>query len=661
MDREPKPGAARSRAFSRLGWRRLLLGAAVLALLYVVGVLVTVLRITSDLEGGRDALAELSIERLDGGLTDTISHASGRLDSARDRAAGSLLLKPLSILPLVGDQVDALRDLTGTAAEIGHIGERSAADIDDALDRSGSDPLARLELLSTVRRELDRIETAVEDIDVGARGRLIDPLADARTALVEKLDEVPEKFDEARAYVDALTGLLSGPTRYLVLAANNAEMRAGAGMPLQAGVVGIGAGDLAFGEFSQLANIRVPGTPDLLPPAWARTYENFLMGRSWVQTAVSPNFTTTAPIWAEMAEQSGTGPIDGVLEVDPVALRSLLEVIGPVELDGVEYTAENIEAKVLYENYLSFDTVAERGGRQERQGEIARAIFDALKTRDIDIADLALGLRKAAEGRHLMAWSRDAGMQRLWRQVGATGELTSSGLMVAVQNISANKLDYFIKPRVTITAYPVGTTAWRVRVTVTIENPEDAPTNEYIDGTHPRYRDGIHRAMVTLYMPGNAYNYRAIDGDVSELGADPPVQMVAQRVLVEKGQTVRPGFEFDLPYAQVGAFVIPSGRVVPESYEVNGIAFNDAVPIPVLWFTPEDDESPGAPAVAGVLALAGAIAVLFGGRARLQIAAIRPLRAVPDLAQRAPTLGLVLYLAALAVLVAGALVSSVSQ
>ena len=80
-----------------------------------------------------------------------------------------------------------------------------------------------------------------------------------------------------------------------------------------------------------------------------------------------------------MAEQSGTGPIDGVLEVDPVALRSLLEVIGPVELDGVEYTAENIEAKVLYENYLSFDTVAERGGRQERQGEIAKAIFDALE------------------------------------------------------------------------------------------------------------------------------------------------------------------------------------------------------------------------------------------------------------------------------------------
>ena len=470
-----------------------------------------------------------------------------------------------------------------------------------------------------MRRELDRIETAVEDIDVGARGRLIGPLADARTALVEKLDEVPAKFDEARGYVDALTGLLSGPTKYLVLAANNAEMRAGAGMPLQAGVVGIGAGDLAFGEFSQLANIRVPGTPDLLPPAWARTYENFLMGRSWVQTAVSPNFTTTAPIWAEMAEQSGTGPIDGVLEVDPVALRSLLEVIGPVELDGVEYTAENIEAKVLYENYLSFDTVAERGGRQERQGEIAKAIFDALKTRDIDIADLALGLRKAAEGRHLMAWSRDAGMQRLWRQVGATGELTSSGLMVAVQNISANKLDYFIKPRVTITAYPVGTDRLagpghghdrEPRRTPPPTSTSTARTPSTATASTGRWSRSTCRATRTTTAPSTVTSPR--------LGADPPVQMVAQRVLVEKGQTVRPGFEFDLPYAQVGAFVIPSGRVVPESYEVNGIAFNDAVPIPVLWFTPEDDESPGAPAVAGVLALAGAVAVLFGVRSRLR-------------------------------------------
>jgi hypothetical protein len=660
LEREPEPGAARPRAFSRLGSRRVLLGVGLLALLFAVGLVVTVLRIKQDLDRGREALAGLSLERLEGGLTDTITQASSRLDRAHDRAEDSVFLKPLTIFPVLGDHVDALRDLTGTASEIGAIGRRSASAIEDVLDRSGGDPLARLELLATAARELDRVETAVEDVDVGAEGRLVGPLSDARATLVQQLDEVPERFEDARAYLTALTTLLAGPSKYLVLAANNAEMRAGAGMPLQAGLATIEAGDISFGQFVQLANLRVPGTPGLLPGPWHTTYRNFKMGRSWVQTAVSPVFTSTAPVWAEMSAQSGSGPVDGVIEVDPIALRSLLEVIGPVEVDGTTYTSENIEAKLLYENYLEFDTVAERRGRQEKQGEVAQAIFDALKTRDIDIAELAIAMREAAEGRHLLAWSRDPGMQRIWEEIGASGEMPESALMVAVQNIAANKLDYFIEPRVTITAHEDTITEdWRVRVTVSIENPADAPTNDYIDGTHPDYRDGLHRAMVTLYMPGSAYNYRAIGGEVSEAGEDPPLQMVAQRVLVEKGETARPSFEFYLPDEHVGALVMPSARVEPQSYEVNGIAFDDRVPIPVLWVQADDGEqSPGAPAVAGALSLAGALAVLAGTRTRMRYATLRPLRPVPDLAQRALPFAFVLFLAAGGALVAGWLISS---
>jgi hypothetical protein len=638
-----------------------LLAAALLVLVFVLGVVFTVLRIKSDLEGGRDALSGLSVERLNGGLTDTVSRASDRLDHAHDRAEHSLFLKPLAVLPIVGDQIDALRDLTGAAATIGDVGRSSAKDLEDVLDRSGGDPTARLELLVTARKELDKVEAAVDGLDVGAHGHLIGPVKTARAQLVAKLDEVPSKFDEARGYLDALTTFLTGPSRYLVLAANNAEMRAGAGMPLQGGVLTVAGGDVSFGDFSQLANQRVPGTPDLLPPEWAKTWFNFIPGRSWVQTAVSPNFPVTAPIYAEMAAQTPAfGQVDGVIEVDSVALSALLDVIGPVELGGERYTAQNIEQKVLHDNYLQFDTVAERAGRQEQQGQIAKAIFDALKTRDVEIGDLATGLKAAAQGRHLLAWSRDAGMQKLWTDVGATGQLNSSSLMVAVQNIAGNKLDWFIDPKVTITAFPdTATKAWRVRVTVELTNPKDVDSNAYIDGTNPKYPNGIHRAMVTLFMPDSAYNYRPIDGKLSELGADPPVQMVAQRVLIPKGSTVRPGFEFYVPLDQVGAVLAPSGRVRPEQFEINGVKLDDRVSIPIFWLQPEPDEgSPGAPAVAAILALAGALAVLVGVRTRLRVLAARPLRAVPDLAQQAPRLGALLFGTAVAVLIAGWLISS---
>jgi hypothetical protein len=83
------------------------------------------------------------------------------------------------------------------------------------------------------------------------------------------------------------------------------------------------------------------------------------------------------------------------------------------------------------------------------------------------------------------------------------------------------------------------------------------------------------------------------------------------------------------------------------------------VSVPVFWLQPQpDDDSPGAPAVAAMLALAGALAVLVGVRSRLRALAARPLRALPDLAQQAPRLGALLFGTAVAVLIAGWLISS---
>jgi hypothetical protein len=58
-----------------------------------------------------------------------------------------------------------------------------------------------------------------------------------------------------------------------------------------------------------------------------------------------------------------------------------------------------------------------------------------------------------------------------------------------------------------------------------------------------------------------------------------------------------------------------------------------------------------------VLALAGALMLLVGIRARLQLATVRPMRPLPDLLQRAPSLAFVLFVAALGVLVAGVLIN----
>src|SRR3546814_3509658 len=89
------PGTVRSRASSRSDaappspakpwWRRhLLLCCVGLAFVVVaLGMVVELLRIRDDLDGGRAALSGLSIEAMGGGLVETIDGSADRLECAQ--------------------------------------------------------------------------------------------------------------------------------------------------------------------------------------------------------------------------------------------------------------------------------------------------------------------------------------------------------------------------------------------------------------------------------------------------------------------------------------------------------------------------------------------------------------------------------------------------
>src|SRR3546814_6132006 len=72
-------------------------------------------------------------------------------------------------------------------------------------------------------------------------------------------------------------------------------------------------------------------------------------------------------MYADMAADSQGWPTEGVVHVDAMALAALLEVVGPVEIEGVEYTAETAPQLVLNEPYLAFDTLDERDERLAAQ------------------------------------------------------------------------------------------------------------------------------------------------------------------------------------------------------------------------------------------------------------------------------------------------------
>jgi hypothetical protein len=85
---------------------------------------------------------------------------------------------------------------------------------------------ARVELMASLHGVLDQAQADVlrEGADIGPSQGLIQPLADARDELTEHLDDVADQLSRANRTVFALQSFLDGDGRYLVLAANNAEM-----------------------------------------------------------------------------------------------------------------------------------------------------------------------------------------------------------------------------------------------------------------------------------------------------------------------------------------------------------------------------------------------------------------------------------------------------
>jgi hypothetical protein len=222
--------------------------------------------------------------------------------------------------------------------------------------------------------------------------------------------------------------------------------------------------------------------------------------------------------------------------------------------------------------------------------------------------------------------------------------------------VSANKQDWFLEPEVALNAVAAVDGSWKVRLTVTIENPVPEETSAYIDGSYGDLRNGDHRTMIAIYLPEAAYGVRSLDEVFSETGEDPPLRMFAKRIVIRRGEERRVSMEFSMPPAHRGVLILPSGRVRPVRYDVNDIVTDDATTRVVFWTEPPGPEPlPAAATIAAILALGGAAALLPAGR-RTRQGVSRPLVAPSLVELRLPTLSLWLLTAAGATLLVFAVV-----
>lgn len=525
-------------------------------------------------ESARDGANASAIA--EGRLLPELRQARSHFASAHSRVGGLLLL-PARILPVVGRQLRSVHALSGAATTVADVAIAGMTDAKSVLDDPGGTNSERASSARRLGELAAGAETQLGTIDLGPRLGLLGPLARARNRFGDQVAELRDVLIKGARGGSAVADILEGPRRYLVFAANNAEMRAGSGMLLSAGELETGPEGIRLGPMRSVTDIPVPvGAVPLggdLADRWGWLEPNV----EWRNLMTSPRFDVAAPVAAEMWVAAGNRPVDGVMVLDPVALKGLLRATGPVEVEGRRFDSNNIEEELLHAQYLRFPSHEDKPERREGLGRVAGAVFSALDAGSWTLPDLAGGLADAAGGRHLLMWAADRSEQSAWQALGVDGALRPESLLVAVQNRGGNKLDRFLKVAAETSIASVGEGS---EVTLTLNLRNDAPVGEphYIVGPHPLsgVGEGVYVGLLTVSFPGGASGGRFDGTDtLAVVGADGPSQVMGFQFELPRGGERTVVARFRLPPRSTILRVEPSARVPPIAWSSGPASWQD--------------------------------------------------------------------------------------
>lgn len=549
--------------------------ALVAVLAWAVAVVVLVVGGAADVQRGRSA-AEAARGRLapdalrDGRTEQALEVAERRFERGR-RRLGHPVVAPLRLVPFAGRQLRSATALAAAAEQVSGAALVAVRSVRPVLDDPGAGGAGRLAAVEAIARVADRTVVDLSDVELGPAEGLLGPLHDARAEVDAELEEAVGAARRLATASGGLAEFLRGPRRYLLLAANNAEMRSGSGMFLSAGVLEVRGGELALGAVEPTGTLTlegdgVPATGDL-GALWGWTEP----GQDFRDLGLSPRFAPNAELAAQMWAARGEAPVDGVLVLDVRAIRGLLAATGPVDIGDETIGEGEVERLLLRDQYLGlgYETrqQARQDARRDRLGEIARAVVAALQKGDVDLAVLARELGGAAAGRHVLVWGSQPLEQEAWTAAGVDGAVGPASLLLGVLNRGGNKLDPFLDVEAGLEAVDRqdGTIGVTVRVAVENTTPEgEAP---YVAGPHPDEPDvpeGAYVGLVALTMPADATDIALGTGGAPQvIGRDGASQVVATNVRALRGEQWRQTISFVLPATTAAAVRIEAGARLP--------------------------------------------------------------------------------------------------
>lgn len=558
-------------------------------LLVVVGLLAAfrLAGVAADLRDARDRLVAVDADLEAGRLAparDGLQAAQTALNRANGGIYGSVVLDLAGGLPVVSQNLVALRDSVAITLDLVNGGRRvlDAAAPLERPDGSIEVPLAQgalpLDVLEDVQVELEATAGALPGSAERPGGRfLLGPVADLQGDVYDEAIRRRDQLDTVGRAIALLTEMAGadGDRRYLIAVANTAEMRGTGGMILNYGVLESSDGTFRLGEFGEIDELLLDGPVEVdLPADYLARWDGFNVTELWRNANVGADFTVVAPALEEMYSAATGQSVDGVIQIDPSGLAAVLAGTRPVEVPGLgPVDAANVVALTLNEAYTLFP---DREARQEVLSDVAEEVFRTLLTGDYpSLRPLADSLVEAVAGRHLLVHASSPAAERQLRYFDVDGDLPKPSLVDAlhltVQNVSANKLDYYLDTTLEVSGRrPVGEVG---EITAEVVLTNSAPPGgepPYVFGPFDDDQvAGLYRGVVSLYVPTGTF-LRSAGGDPTSTAAaefsEDGHTVVSFQVDVPAGETRRVALELGLPARGPDPYrlgLVPQPRVRP--------------------------------------------------------------------------------------------------
>lgn len=363
-------------------------------------------------------------------------------------------------LPWLGPNLRALGGVSASAASVTDNGLDSVASLTGKLNASAFKPkngAIDLAPLASAAPQIAKANAAVQSGQRMAAGLstkgVIGPLASAVTQYTTKLDEVAGFTDAASRAAALLPGMLgqSGPRTYLVLVLNNAELRSSGGIPGSVVHVTADHGKITFDDQhagSEFTQASAPITK--LAPATNALFGE-ITGEYMQDVTLTPHFNQSAQLASAMWKQKFGETVTGVISLDPVALKYILQATGPVTVapgtpEQTQLTSGNVVKALLSDVYWRFTDPHQQDAFFDAA---SGAIFAKLAQGDFQPAAMLTAFSRIGDERRMNVWSAVPAEQKRLEQTTLSGGPARSDpgqqrFGVYLADGTGSKMDYYL-------------------------------------------------------------------------------------------------------------------------------------------------------------------------------------------------------------------------